>query len=108
LALWVASDFLSALTWAAIIAITTWPIYTRFAARIARGRAPALAALLFTLLTGPRSNGPVILTVHQRTQGSEGFPRWVTQLRPRAYRYRVGLHSCRSPANTSIAGGRPT
>src|ERR1700676_70481 len=26
LALWVASDFLPALTWAAVIAITTWPI----------------------------------------------------------------------------------
>src|SRR5712672_2256174 len=52
LALWVASDFLSALTWAAIIAVTTWPIYTRFAMLIAGGRAPAMAALLFTLLTG--------------------------------------------------------
>ena len=31
LALWVASDFLSALAWAAIIAITTWPIHTGFA-----------------------------------------------------------------------------
>jgi predicted PurR-regulated permease PerM len=81
LALWVASDFLSALAWAAIIAITTWPIYTRFAARIARGRAPALAALLFTLLTGLALLVPVILTVHQLTQGSEGFARWVTQLR---------------------------
>ena len=81
LALWVASDFLSALTWATIIAITTWPIYTRFAARIARGRAPALAALLFTLLTGLALLVPVILTVHQLTQGSEGFARWVTQLR---------------------------
>ena len=81
LALWVASDFLSALAWAAIIAITTWPIYTRFAALIARGRAPALAALLFTLLTGLALLVPVILTVHQLTQGSEGFARWVTQLR---------------------------
>ena len=81
LALWVASDFLSAMVWAVVIAITSWPIYTRFAARIARGRAPALAALLFTLLTGLALLVPVILTVHQLTQGSEGFARWVTQLR---------------------------
>src|SRR4030081_1219326 len=52
LALWVASDFLSALTWAAILAITTWPIYARFKMLISGGLAPALAALLFTLLTG--------------------------------------------------------
>jgi predicted PurR-regulated permease PerM len=81
LALWVASDFLSALAWTAIIAVTTWPIYTRFAKLIAGGRAPALAALLFTLLTGLALLVPVILTVHQLTQGSEGFARWVTQLR---------------------------
>ncbi len=81
LALWVASDFLSALAWAAIITITTWPVYTRFAALIAGGRAPAFAALLFTLLTGLALLVPVILTVHQLTQGSEYFARWVTQLR---------------------------
>jgi len=81
LALWVASDFLSALTWAAIIAIATWPIYTRFAMLIAGGRAPAMAALLFTLLTGLALLVPVILTVHQIAQGSEGFARWVGQLR---------------------------
>ena len=98
LALWVASDFLSALAWAAIIAITTWPIYTRFASRIARGRAPALAALLFTLLTGLALLVPVILTVHQLTQGSEGFARWVTQLRAE------GLPVPGSVAQLPIAG----
>jgi predicted PurR-regulated permease PerM len=81
LALWVASDFLSALTWAAILAITTWPIYARFKMLIAGGRAPALAALLFTLLTGLVLLVPVILTVHQIAQGSDAFARWVSQLR---------------------------
>jgi predicted PurR-regulated permease PerM len=81
LALWVARDFLSALTWAAIIAITTWPIYARFAMLIAGGRVPALAALLFTLLTGLVLLVPVILTVHQIAQGSDAFARWVSQLR---------------------------
>jgi predicted PurR-regulated permease PerM len=75
LVLW-SSDFLSALTWAAIIAITTWPIHTRLAALVARGSAPALAALLFTLLTGLALLVPVILTVHQREhQGGGGSVR---------------------------------
>jgi predicted PurR-regulated permease PerM len=81
LALWVASDFLSALTWAAVIAITTWPIYARFARLIGDGRATVLAPLLFTFLTGLVLIVPVILTVHQIAQGSDAFARWVSELR---------------------------
>ena len=81
LALWVASDFLPALTWAAVIAITTWPIYIRFAALIYGGRSPALAALLFTLLIGLVLLVPIILTVHQIAQGSDIFLLWLSQLR---------------------------
>jgi predicted PurR-regulated permease PerM len=81
LSLWVASDLLPALIWAVIIAIAVWPIYSRFTMLIAGGRAPALAALLFTLLTGLVLVVPVILTVHQIAQGSDVFGRWVNQLR---------------------------
>jgi predicted PurR-regulated permease PerM len=81
LALWVARDFLSALTWAAVIAITTWPIYTRFAILISDGRSPVLVPMLFTLLTGIVLLVPIILTAHQIAQGSDAFVRWVTQLR---------------------------
>jgi predicted PurR-regulated permease PerM len=52
LALWVASDFLTALLWATVIAITSWPIYTRFAALINKDHSSVLAPSLFTLLTG--------------------------------------------------------
>jgi predicted PurR-regulated permease PerM len=52
LALWVGSDFLTALAWAAVIAITTWPVYIRFATLISDHRSPVSASLLFTLLTG--------------------------------------------------------
>ena len=69
LALWVASDFLSALVWAAVIAITTWPIYIRFAPLVLGGR--TLAPLLFTLLTGLVLLVPILLTVHQIAQGSD-------------------------------------
>src|ERR1700694_2404799 len=51
LSAWVARDFLVALTWAALIAITTWPIYTRFERLMPHGRSPVLAPMLFTLLT---------------------------------------------------------
>jgi predicted PurR-regulated permease PerM len=81
LALWVASDFLTALAWAAVIAITTWPVYIRFATLISDDRSPGLAPLLFTLLTGLVLIVPIILTVHQITQGSDAFMLWVTNLR---------------------------
>jgi predicted PurR-regulated permease PerM len=81
LALWVASDFLSALTWAAIIALTTWPVYIRFATLISDHRSPVSAPLLFTLLTCGVLVVPIILTVHQIAQGSDAFAHWVTQLR---------------------------
>src|SRR5690349_17896821 len=81
LAAWVASDLLPALGWAVIIAIAVWPIYSRFTMLIAGGRAPALAAFLFTLLTGLVLLVPVILTVHEIAQGSEAFGRWINQLR---------------------------
>src|ERR1700730_2451382 len=81
LALWVASDFLSAMVWAAVIAITTWPVYIRFATLISDDRSPVLAPLLFTLLTGLVLVVPFILTVHQITEGSDAFVLWVTKLR---------------------------
>src|SRR5258705_7542017 len=81
LAAWVARDFLVALTWAALIAITVWPIYIRFARLIFGGRSPALAPLLFTLLTGLVLVVPILLTAHQIAQGSDAFVRALDQLR---------------------------
>ena len=52
LALWVGSDFLTALAWAAVIAITTWPVYIRFATLISDDRSPVLAPLL-EIIRGP-------------------------------------------------------
>ena len=81
LALWVARDFLVALTWAALIAITAWPIYTRFASLTPGGRSPVLAPMLFTLLTGLVLLVPIVLTAHQIAQGSDAFVRVLNQLR---------------------------
>ena len=81
LAAWVARDFLAALAWAALIAITVWPIYTRFARTIFGGHSAALAPLLFTLLTGLVLLVPIVLTAHQIAQGSDAFVQAVNQLR---------------------------
>src|SRR6202046_1486725 len=80
LAAWVARDFLVALTWAAVIAIAVWPIYIRFAISVVGGRSPALASLLFTLLTGMVLLVPIVLAVHQIAQGSVAFARSLNQL----------------------------
>ena len=84
LALWVARDFLVALTWAALIAITAWPIYIRFALLISGRRSSSLAPLLFTLLTGLVLLVPVILAAHQIAQGSDAFVHALNHLRESA------------------------
>ena len=80
LAVWVARDFLVALTWAAVIAITCWPIYLRFEQLVGH-RSRSLAPLLFTLVTGLVLLVPIIVTVHQLAQGSEAFVRSINRLR---------------------------
>lgn len=80
LAAWVARDFLVALIWATVIAISAWPIYIRFAARIHGVRSPALAPLLFTFLTGLVLLVPIVLAAHQIAQGSNAFARSLNQL----------------------------
>src|ERR1700680_1311249 len=65
LAVWVARDFLVALTWAAVIAIAVWPIYIRCAISVLGGRSPALASLLFTLVNGLVLLGLIVFAVPQ-------------------------------------------
>jgi predicted PurR-regulated permease PerM len=77
---WVAADFLPALAWAGVIAITTWPAYLRFAALIGNGRTSPVAPLLFTLIAGIVLLIPLMLAVQQIAQASDAFVRWVTQL----------------------------
>jgi predicted PurR-regulated permease PerM len=80
LATWVARDFLMALIWAGVIAITAWPIYVRFAASIFAGRSPVLAPLLFTFLIGLVLLVPIVWAVHQIAQGSDAFARSLNEL----------------------------
>ena len=71
LALWIAQDFLAPLTWAVVIAITTWPTYRQFAARISDGHSTVLAPLSFTLIVGLVLFVPVLLAIHQVAKESE-------------------------------------
>jgi predicted PurR-regulated permease PerM len=81
LALWIAREFLVAMTWAALIAITIWPVYIRFARLISGPRSSLLAPLLFTLLTGLVLLVPVSLAAHQIAQGGDDFLRALNRLR---------------------------
>jgi predicted PurR-regulated permease PerM len=80
-ALWVARDFLVALIWAGVIAITTWPFYVRFAQLISGRPSSLLASLLFTCIIGLVLLIPIVLTVRQVAQGSDAFVHVLYRLR---------------------------
>lgn len=81
LALFVSRSFLPALAWAAIIAITAWPVYARFAGVISRNHAAVLAPLLFTLLTGLLVFLPIALAAQQAAEEGDRLLQWLTGLR---------------------------
>lgn len=77
---WMATDFLTALAWAIVIAITTWPLYERFAALIPQPLRRTVAPLLFTVLVGIVLLIPLMLALQQLAQASDAFVRWVAEL----------------------------
>lgn len=81
LALWVASDFLVALAWAVVIALTTWPLYRQFAKRMPGGHNGTLAPFVFTFLAGFLLFVPVTLALHQAAQESHALLRFVAHIR---------------------------
>lgn len=81
LALWVARDFLVALIWAGVIAITTWSIYVKFAQLISGRRSSLLASLLFTCTIVLVLLIPIVLTVRQVAQASDAFVHVLDRLR---------------------------
>ena len=70
LAVLLAKDFLSAIGWAVIIAVTTWPIYLRFKRMFGSGRESALPALIFAVAAGAVILVPIALAAHQAGQES--------------------------------------
>ena len=94
LAVLLARDFLSAIGWAVIIAVTTWPIYLRFKRIFGSRRESALPALIFALAAGAVILVPIALAAHQAAQESSAIeqslqhyrrngippPAWVPQI----------------------------
>ena len=78
LALWLARDFLAPIGWAVVVAIATWPLYTRFASRFRHRN--WLAPLLFTLMVGIILLLPIFLTINEITQDSDTIAQWFTNL----------------------------
>ena len=80
LAAWIAADFLPALAWAIVIAITTWPLYRRFAALIPQSLRRSIAPVLFTAIVGVVLLIPLMLALHQLAQASDAAVRWIAEL----------------------------
>ena len=81
LALWVAADFLPAVGWAAIIAITAWPLYVRCMPYLGETRSPILAPLIFTMLIAGIVFVPLALAAHQIARQGDATFAWITQSR---------------------------
>jgi len=108
LAAWVARDFLVALIWAALIAITAWPIYIRFARLFFGNRSPTLAHCCLPLLTGLVLLAPIVLTAHQIAQGSDALVGALSQMRKSGISVPgLACAAAESPASTLISGGGP-
>ena len=78
LALWTAAGFLPALIWAAILATSLWPLYTKFSARVSSGRS-SLAPLVFTLVVALILFTPMSLAVYQIAQQGDLLVGWMKQ-----------------------------
>jgi predicted PurR-regulated permease PerM len=76
LSLWTAASFLPSLIWATILAITLWPLYLEFAARITSGPS-GLAALVFTAIVALILFTPMSLAVYQVAQQSDEIISWL-------------------------------
>jgi predicted PurR-regulated permease PerM len=81
LALWIAADFLPALGWAAIIAITAWPLYVRCIPYLGETRSPILAPLIFTALIAAIVFVPLALAAHQIARQGDATFAWIAQSR---------------------------
>jgi predicted PurR-regulated permease PerM len=75
LSLWTAGSFLPPLVWAAILAVALWPLYVKFAARLASGPS-GRSALVFTLIVALVLFTPLSLAVYQLAQQSGDIAGW--------------------------------
>jgi predicted PurR-regulated permease PerM len=81
LALWVARDFLASVGWAAVIAVTAWPLYVQFAKCLGRPSGSIVPPLVFTLLVALVLFLPVGLAAHRASQDIQAVSLSVTHYR---------------------------
>jgi predicted PurR-regulated permease PerM len=63
LALWLLRSFLVPMAWAFMVALATWPLYRKFAARLLSRLGPTATALLFTILVTLLVLGPYVFAL---------------------------------------------
>jgi predicted PurR-regulated permease PerM len=80
LAAWIAADFLPALAWAIVIAITTWPLYVRFAPLIPRPVRKLAGPAIFTIVVGIILLVPLMLALQQLAEASDAAVGWIGEL----------------------------
>jgi predicted PurR-regulated permease PerM len=81
LGLFVLENFLRALVWAAILAVATWPLYTRMQARVPGGRSPVLLPALFTVVSTLVVLVPLVLLAYQAGSEARSVADWVRNAR---------------------------
>ncbi|WP_445216989.1 AI-2E family transporter [Bradyrhizobium sp. Pa8] len=80
LALWTAGEFLPPLIWATILAVTLWPLYIKFAARLTSGPT-TLAAVAFTVIVALILFTPMALAIYQVAEQSGDITNWLKKAR---------------------------
>lgn len=81
IAFWMSLDFLAPLSWAVVIALTVWPAYRKFSARIGAKPSDVVAPLSFTLIVGLVLFLPVGLAIHQAAQEAQNLLQSLAQIR---------------------------
>jgi predicted PurR-regulated permease PerM len=81
LAFWMSLDFLTPLSWAVVIALTIWPMYRKFSARLGATPSDVLAPLSFTLIVGLVLFLPVGLAIHQAAQEGQTLVQSLAHIR---------------------------
>ena len=81
LGLFVLENFLRALAWSAILAVATWPLYTRMQARMPGGRSPVLLPVLFTVVSTLVVLVPLVLLAYQAGSEARSVADWIRDAR---------------------------
>jgi predicted PurR-regulated permease PerM len=120
LGFWMSLDFLAPLSWAVVIALTIWPAYRKFSARIGAEPSDVLAPLSFTLIIGLVLFLPVGLAIHQAALEGQNLiqslahvrenglpvPEWLPQLPLGEHGARWWAANLSDPTNASeLLGG---